>query len=161
MSRRLFVNTIKELLETKEQTTVQTIAPGETVLTAVIRMVKHNIGAMLVTEDNVIKGILTERDYLRFVSDRQRTARDTPINDLMTRRVIYITPEASMDEAMAVMTDQRVRHLPVMSEGRLMGIISIGDVVKQISKDQETKIRYLEEFIADPYPGPNSTEARA
>ena len=155
------MKTIKELLEAKGPTTVQTMGPAETVLTAVTKMVENNIGAMLIIESNVIKGILTERDYLRFVCDRGRTARETPISDLMTRRVVYTTPETTMDEAMAVMTEQRVRHLPVMSEGRLMGIISIGDVVKQISQNQEAKISFLEDYIADPYPGPSSNEARA
>ena len=155
------MKTIKELLEAKGSTTVQTIGPEETVFTAVTRMVEHNIGAILVIENNVIKGILTERDYLRFVCDRGRTARDTPIEELMTRRVVYTTPDTTIDAAMAVMTEQRVRHLPVMFEGRLMGIISIGDMVKQISRNQEAKINFLEDYIADPYPGPNSKKGRA
>lgn len=155
------MKSIKELLDTKDSATVMTIGPDETVLTAVTTMVENNIGAIIVTHKNVIKGILTERDYLRFVSERERTARDTPVSELMTRRVVYTTPETTMDAAMAVMTEQRVRHLPVMSEGRLMGIISIGDVVKQISRNQEAKISFLEDYIADPYPGPNSSEARA
>ncbi|MBU8870984.1 MAG: CBS domain-containing protein [Gemmatimonadales bacterium] len=154
------MNSIKELLDAKESDTVQTIEPQETVLTAVTRMMENNIGAILVVQDKVIKGILTERDYLRFVSERGRTARETPVNDLMTQRVVYVTPDTSMDEAMGIMTKQRVRHLPVMYEGRLMGIVSIGDVVKQIGRNQETKIRFLEDYIADPYPGPNSNQAK-
>ncbi len=155
------MKSIKELLATKDSTTVQTIGPDETVLTAVVRMVENNIGAILVTENKVIKGILTERDYLRFVSKQGKTARETPVSDLMTQRVVYITPETSMEESMAIMTNQRIRHLPVMAEGRLMGILSIGDVVKQISQNQETKIKFLEDFIADPYPGPSSNQANA
>ncbi len=155
------MKSIKNLMDAKKSTTVQTIEPQETVLTAMTRMVENNIGAILVTENNVIKGILSERDFLRFVSKQGPTARQTPVSDLMTRRVIYITPETSMEEAMAIMTNQHIRHLPVMSEGRLMGIVSIGDVVKQVSHTQKLKIKFLEDFIADPYPGPSSNQAKA
>jgi CBS domain-containing protein len=150
------VKTIKEILDAKGQATVQTIGPDETVFSAVTRMVEHNIGAMLVIENNVLKGILTERDYLRFVTELGRTARDTAVSELMTRRVVYVTPDTAMDEAMVIMTDQRIRHLPVMEEGRLTGIVSIGDLVKQTSRNQEAKISILEEYIADPYPGPSN-----
>ena len=155
------MKTIKEILDAKNQTTVQTIGPNESVMDAVTRMVEHNIGAMLVIENNILKGILTERDYLRFVADRGRTARDTAVSELMSRRVVYITPETSMDEAMSIMTDQRIRHLPVMNEGRLMGIVSIGDLVKQTGRNQEAKIRILEDYISDPYPGPTESQAKA
>lgn len=149
------MKTIKEILNAKEQATVQTIGPDESILSAVTRMVEHSIGAMLVVENNVLKGVLTERDYLRFVADRGRTARDTAVSELMTTRVVYVTPGTSMDEAMAIMTDQRIRHLPVMEDGKLTGIVSIGDLVKQTSVNQQVKISILEDYISDPYPGPS------
>lgn len=155
------MSTIQSLLDARGPREVQSIGPQEMVFAAVTRMVENNIGAMIVIENNVIKGILTERDYLRFVTVQGKTARDTAVRELMTRRVVYITPEITVEEAMAIMTEQHIRHLPVMSEGRLLGIVSIGDLVKQISKNQEAKISILEEFIADPYPGPVANSGKA
>ena len=151
---------IKELLNFKGPQTIHTIAPDATVFDAVTRMVDNNVGAVLVIEDDVIKGIMTERDYLRFITEQGRTARDTPVRELMTTKVIYATPETTLNEAMAIMTEARIRHLPVMTEGRLMGIISIGDLVKQISSDQQVHIRTLEEYIYDGYPGPATKKAK-
>jgi signal-transduction protein with cAMP-binding, CBS, and nucleotidyltransferase domain len=102
---------------------------------------------------------MTERDYLRFIAAQGRTARDTPVSELMTRKVIYVTPDCSLDEVMSIMTEKRIRHLPILEGTDLLGIVSIGDVVKQISKNQKVHIRYLEEFIADDYPGPRRTPA--
>ncbi len=151
------MTTIKELLDEKNNSDVFTIDPGKSVFDAVTRMVENNIGAILVIENNVIQGIMTERDYLRFVTLQGRTARDTPVNDLMTRKVIYVTPETSLEDVMAIMTEARIRHLPVLFEGRLLGMVSIGDVVKQINKDRTAHITTLEAFISDAYPGPAST----
>ncbi len=148
------MKTIKELLEYKGQETVHTIEPDDTVFVAVTRMVEMNIGALLVTEDAGIKGIISERDYLRFITVKGRTARDTPVKEVMTRKVIYVTPDTELNEVMTIMTAERIRHMPVLREGELLGIVSIGDVVKQISQDQEVQIRTLEEYINDPYPGP-------
>jgi signal-transduction protein with cAMP-binding, CBS, and nucleotidyltransferase domain len=122
-------------------------------------MVEMNVGAMLVTQEGTICGIMTERDYLRFIAAQGRTARDTPVSELMTRKVIYVTPDCSLDEVMSIMTEKRIRHLPILEGTDLLGIVSIGDVVKQISKNQKVHIRYLEEFIADDYPGPRRTPA--
>lgn len=152
---------IRELLEFKGQQEIHSVAPGATVLEAVTRMVEKNVGAVLVVEVESIKGIMTERDYLRFITEKGRTARTTPVEELMTTKVIYTTPETSLNEAMAVMTEARIRHLPVMDEGKLLGIVSIGDLVKQISHDQEVHIRTLVEYISDTYPGPNSGKAGA
>jgi len=155
------MKTIAELLELKGATPVHTVGPDESVFAAVTRMVEMNIGAVLVCHENVIQGILTERDYLRFVSSKGRTAQETPVRDLMTRKIVYVTPECSLDEVMAIMTEQRIRHVPAMFEGRLIGIVSIGDVVKQISRDQKVQIRTLEDYISDSYPGPKRHEAQA
>ena len=150
------MKTIKELLEHKGQGTVHTVKPEDTVFFAVTRMVEMNIGALLVTEGEDIKGIMTERDYLRFITVKGSTARDTPVSEVMTRKVIYVTPDTELNEVMTIMTAERIRHVPVLNDGSLMGIVSIGDVVKRISKDQEVHIRTLEEYILDPYPGPTT-----
>ncbi len=148
------MKTIKELLEHKGQGTVHTVEPEDTVFVAVTRMVEMNIGALLVTEGKDIKGIMTERDYLRFITVKGSTARDTPVSEVMTRKVIYVTPGTELNEVMTIMSAERIRHVPVLNDGALLGIVSIGDVVKRISQDQEVHIRTLEEYINDPYPGP-------
>ena len=152
------MKSIKELLDYKGQGTVHTVEPDDTVFTAVTRMVEMNIGALLVTEGEGIKGIMTERDYLRFITAKGRTARDTPVKEVMTSKVIYVTPDTELNEVMTIMTAERIRHVPVLREGELLGIVSIGDVVKQISQDQEIHIRTLEEYINDPYPGPTAKD---
>ena len=151
------MRTIKELLDFKGPTTIHSIAPEGSVFEAVTCMVENNIGAILVLADGSIKGIMTERDYLRFITDRGRTARDTPVSDLMTTKVIFLTPDTSLDEAMAIMTEARIRHIPILDEGNLLGIVSIGDLVKQISSNREVQLRNLEEYISDPYPGPGTS----
>jgi CBS domain-containing protein len=148
------MKTIGDLLKVKEQRPIISIGPDETVFSAVTRMVENNIGAILVCEQDDIKGIMTERDYLRFITIQGKTARDTPVRELMTTRVIFVTPASRLDEVMALMTECRIRHVPVMLDGRLQAIVSIGDVVKQISRDQHVQIRTLQDYINDPYPGP-------
>jgi len=148
--------TIKELLTTMGDRPIYTVVPDDTVFDAVTKMVNMNVGAVLVMDNDNVCGIMTERDYLRFITVQGRTARDTPVAEIMTRKVIYVTPDCSVNEVMTIMTDKRVRHLPVMDGTDLLGIVSIGDVVKQISNEQEVRIQYLEEFIADDYPGPKA-----
>lgn len=151
------MKTVHELLAAKGPLTVHSIAPDATVFAAVTLMVERNVGAVLVMEDDAVVGIVTERDYLRFITQKGRTARDTPVRDLMTAAVIYGTPETPLEEVMTIMTGRRIRHLPVLDAGRLLGIVSIGDVVKQISADREVQIRTLSAYIRDPYPGPNDS----
>lgn len=148
------MKTIKKLLDERGERPIHSVSPDDTVFTAVTTMVEKNIGAVLVMADGDIKGIMTERDYLRFITAQGRTARDTPVKELMTRKVIYVTPDTELNEVMTIMTAERIRHVPVMHEGALRGIVSIGDVVKQIGQEQEVHIRTLEEYINDPYPGP-------
>ncbi len=150
------MKTIKDLLDCKTPCTVHSIGPEETVFTAVARMVEMNIGAILIIKAGSIKGIMTERDYLRFITKKGRTPSDTPVSELMTRKIIYVTPDTALNEVMNIMTTERIRHVPVLENGELMGIVSIGDVVKQISQNQEIHIRTLEEYINDPYPGPGA-----
>jgi len=151
------MKTIKELLDDKGPRPIHSVGPEDTVFTAVTKMCEENVGAMLVLASGTLKGIMTERDYLRFITVQGRTARDTPVSELMTKKIIYVTPETRVNEVMGIMTTARIRHVPVLADGDLLGIVSIGDVVKQISEDQELHIRTLEEYINDPYPGPASS----
>ena len=153
------MKTIRELLKDKGDGPIYSVGPQDTVFAAVTQMVEHRVGAMLVKDGETIAGIVTERDYLRFISVKGRTARDTPVREIMTPRVIYVTPDTELNEVMAIMTAQRIRHVPVLDNDKLLGIVSIGDVVKQISRDQKVQIRTLEEYIADSYPGPAAPEA--
>lgn len=145
---------VRELLVEKSQRALVYVGPDDTVFEAVTRMVRANVGAILVMDEGRVRGILTERDYLRFVTEMGRTARDTPVLDLMTRKVLYTTPDTDIRDVMAVMTEARIRHMPVMEGETLLGLVSIGDCVKAISRDQEVQLRTLELYISDAYPGP-------
>ena len=128
---------------------VITIGLDATVFDAVKAMVDANVGAILVTGDEGrIEGIFTERDYLRRVAVEGRSSRETPVRELMTSPVIYVEPTTTVEEAMALMTDRRIRHAPVVSESRLVGMISIGDLVRMQSAEQSFKIQYLTEYIS-------------
>lgn len=132
---------------------VHTVSPAATVYEAVDRMVRHNVGSLLVVEGDEIHGIITERDYLREIVLKGRTSRDTPVREVMTTRVVCVCPDDTIEGCMAIMTEKRIRHLPVLEGGQLTGIISIGDVVKRLSMDQRAEIRYLTDYITGKYPG--------
>ena len=122
---------------------------GATVLDAVKAMVGGNVGALIVMEDGQLAGIVTERDYLRRVTLEGRDERTTPVREIMSAPFVYVAPDSTIDECMAIMTDRRFRHLPVLGEGReLVGIVSIGDVVKFQSQEQGVQIKFLTEFIS-------------
>src|SRR5262245_63804694 len=111
-------------------------------------MVEANVGSLLVTEGGGdIAGIVTERDYLRRVTLEGRTDRDTAVGEIMSSPVVIANPDTTIDECMAVMTDRRIRHVPVVEDGEVVGIVSIGDVVKFKSKQQSFEIRYLTDYI--------------
>ncbi len=148
------MKTIQELLEAKSQKKIHSVGPEASVMDAVVTMVENNVGAILVLDGDQIKGIMSERDYLRFITAKGRTARDTPVSELMTTKIIYTTPGATLNQVMGIMTEARIRHIPVLDEGRLLGIISIGDLVKQIADNQEVHLNFLQEYISDNYPGP-------
>lgn len=155
------METIKALLATKNQTIIHRVEPTESVFEAVTLMVKMNIGAVLVMKDDTLMGIITERDYLRFVTDGGRTSRNTPVSELMTKRVIFVVPDTPLDDVMTIITQNRIRHVPVMTDGTVLGIVSIGDVVKQIATNRQVTIDNLEEYIADNYPGPQQKTTEA
>jgi CBS domain-containing protein len=123
------------------------IAADATVLEAVQLMVEMNVGSLLVTEDGDVSGIVTERDYLRRVTLEGRTEQ-ARVGEIASAPLIVATPETTIDECMALMTDRRIRHVPVVDEGRVVGIVSIGDLVKFQSKQQSFQIQFLNEYIS-------------
>ncbi len=145
------MTTVADILNRKGPK-VYSVSPEATVFDAVAGMVEHNVGSLIVTEGETIHGIITERDYLRKIILKGRSSRETPVREIMSTRIAYASPEQSVEEAMAVMSELRIRHLPVMAEGRLAGLVSIGDCVQQISSDRKARIAYLTDYIADRYP---------
>jgi CBS domain-containing protein len=111
-------------------------------------MAEHDVGAVLVVEGGEIVGVLSERDYARKVALVGRTSRDSPVSAIMTTDVVWVAPHRSIEECMALMTERRVRHLPVIDNRRVVGVISIGDLVKAMIDDQEFTIRELKSYIA-------------
>jgi len=141
------MKTVAEILKEKGDRTVHTIEPTASVFEAVERMAQKNIGALLVLEQGRIVGMLTERDYARKVVLMARSSKDTPLREVMTTSVIYVRPDQTSEECMALMTQSRVRHLPVIDEGKLAGLISIGDLVKGIISEQKFIIEQLQHYI--------------
>jgi CBS domain-containing protein len=126
---------------------VLSIEADASVFEAVQEMVEANVGSLLVTDGGDIVGIVTERDYLRRVTLEGRTDRETAVGEIMTAPLVVVTPETDIDECMAIMTDRRIRHLPVVRDGDVIGVVSIGDVVKFKSRQQSFEIQYLTDYI--------------
>jgi CBS domain-containing protein len=124
------------------------IEADASILQAVEQMVEANVGSLLVTESGEVTGIVTERDYLRRVVVEGRTDRETPVREIMSSPLVVVTPQTSVDECMALMTNRRIRHLPVVDAGEVAGIVSIGDVVKFQSRQQSFEIQFLHDYIA-------------
>ncbi len=137
---------VRQILQAKGQDT-WTIDPDATVLQALEVMAAHNIGALVVTEEDEVVGIFSERDYARRVVLHGKASSSTLISEVMTPEVICVNPEQTVDKCMAVMSDKHIRHLPVLENDRLVGVISIGDVVKTIISDQQVMINHLEDYI--------------
>ena len=142
--------TVKDILDQKG-TKAWTIGPEAKVLEALELMAKKGLGALIVLEGDEVAGIVSERDYARKVILMGRHSRETLVKDIMTREVYGVHFETTAEECMALMTDKHIRHLPVCLEGKLAGIISIGDVVKAIITDQKVKIENLENYIMGKY----------
>ena len=139
---------VSDILEGKGREVLR-IDASATVYDAIVRMVEGNVGALLVYEGDRLAGIVTERDYLRRVTLQDRDERTTPVGEIMTPELVFVGPDASVEECMAVMTDRRIRHLPVVTDEReVVGIVSIGDVVKFQSREQSFQIKYLTEYIS-------------
>jgi CBS domain-containing protein len=140
------VNRLYEILEEKGGEVLKVDAEAS-VFEAVQLMVEKNVGSLLVTEGGDITGIVTERDYLRRVTLEGRTDRETPVREITSSPLIVASPETTVDECMALMTDRRIRHVPVVEEGSVIGVVSIGDLVKFKSKLQTFEIQYLTNYI--------------
>jgi CBS domain-containing protein len=140
------MSVLAEILEQKGPDVLK-IDADATVLEAVKRMVEANVGSLLVTEGGRIAGIVTERDYLRRAALADRADDETPVRDIMTSPLVVATPDTPIDECMALMTERRIRHVPVVDGGDVVGLVSIGDLVKFKSERQSFEIQYLTEFI--------------
>ena len=140
------MNRVEEILATKGRE-VLSVDADATVYDAAQQMIDANVGAMLVSVRGRVTGIVTERDYLRRVTLEGRADRDTAVREIMSSPLIVISPDTTIEECMALMTERRIRHLPVAEHGDVVGVISIGDVVKFQSKQQSVQIQYLTEYI--------------
>jgi len=150
------MQTVRDLLAKKGKH-VWAIEAEQTVYEALQLMAEKDIGALLVRDGGRPAGIVSERDYARQVVLKGKTSKDTPVRDVMTTRVVYVRPEQNVEECMALMTDKRIRHLPVMEAGEVIGLVSIGDVVKAVISEKQFLIEQLSTYIrgADE-PGPHS-----
>jgi len=138
---------VKQLLDNKGHD-IWHVGPDDSVYDAIKLMEDKEIGALAVMHQHNMIGIISERDYARKVILKNRASKDTKVKEIMTRQVYYIYPEQDIEECLAIMTRRRVRHLPVMQEGRIVGMISIGDVVKEIISEQRYMIEQLEHTIS-------------
>jgi CBS domain-containing protein len=140
------MTTVAQLLASKPQA-LYSVEPNEPVLEAVKRMAEHGIGALLVMQGEKLAGIVSERDYARKVILMGRSSSDTPIRQIMTAQVITVTPDQSVQECKELMTNHRCRHLPVIQNGAVIGMLSIGDLVRAVLEEQQRAISDLEQYI--------------
>lgn len=141
------MKTVAQMLRAKPQQNVHTIAPGATMLEALQVMAAHNVGALLVSEAGRLLGIVSERDYARKGVLQGRSSVATAVREFMSAPVICVTPQQSIRECMALMTERHLRHLPVVEDEQLLGLLSIGDLVKETVAEQDGLIQHLEQYI--------------
>lgn len=146
------MKTVAEILRSKPNQAIHSTTPATSVYDAVSSMAQKNVGALLVMEGGRVVGIVTERDYARKIALMARSSKVTPVSEIMTRAVLCVRPDRTSDECMALMTENRFRHLPVMDGDQLLGLISIGDLVKGVIADQQFTIEQLKHYIAG-HPG--------
>jgi CBS domain-containing protein len=140
------MKTIKDVLRDKGQA-VWTIDVNALVLDALELMAEKEIGALMVMEDGRLAGVMSERDYARKVVLLGRSSKDTPVREIMTRKVLYVKPGQTVEECMALMTEKHVRHMPVLDGDSMIGVVSIGDIVKSVISEQQFLISHLENYI--------------
>jgi len=145
--RSIEVRTVREILKAKGNS-IWSTSPQASVYEALKLMAEKNVGALVVLESQILTGIFSERDYARKVVLKGKVADNTPVKEVMTEDVITIGPNQNIEECMELMTEKRVRHLPVMDAGKLLGLISIGDVVKSIIVEQKVTIDHLHDYIS-------------
>lgn len=141
------MQTVREILQKKGRN-IRSVAPDDSVLRALEVMAEHDIGGVVVLDGDKLVGILTERDYARRVVLLGRASRELPVMEIMTKEVVCVTPDRTVEECMALMTDKRVRHLPVLEQNVVAGVISIGDVVKETIAEREFEIAQLQSYIS-------------
>lgn len=141
------MKTAADILKAKPHSQIYSVWPSATVLEAITLMAEKGVGALVVMEGDKLVGIISERDYARKVVLMERSSYNTEVSEIMSADVITVGPEASNEACMQLMTEKRLRHLPVLQDGRMIGLISIGDLVKDIISDQQSMIRQLESYI--------------
>jgi CBS domain-containing protein len=140
------MKTVKEILEAKSHKLLS-ISPQASVLDALKLMADKDVGALVVLDGEGLAGIFSERDYARKVILHGKSSKATPVSEIMTHKVVCVRPDQSVEECMALMTDKRIRHLPVLDDRKVIGVISIGDVVKELISEQRFVIEQLEHYI--------------
>jgi CBS domain-containing protein len=143
---------VSAILAHKKASTVWSIGPNATVLEAIRLMDEKNVGALPVVDNRTLVGIVSERDYTRKVILQGKSSKETAVSEIMTKQLLTVNPGDSIPECMQIMTEKRVRHLPVLEGGNLVGILSIGDVVKWLISAQTSTIENLERYITGDYP---------